>query len=55
MKMLIGEKWVGKEEKIDVLNPYNNNLVDTVPSGDKDDVEAAFQNMGNLLTTKFFE
>ena len=26
MKMLIGEKWVGKEEKIDVLNPYNNNL-----------------------------
>lgn len=43
MKMLIGEKWVGKEEKIDVLNPYNNNLVDTVPSGDKDDVEAAFQ------------
>lgn len=43
MRMLIGEKWVDKEEKIEVLNPYNNELIDTVPSGDRGDVDAAFQ------------
>ncbi|MGQ9672933.1 MAG: aldehyde dehydrogenase family protein [Candidatus Aminicenantales bacterium] len=43
MKMLIGDRWVDKEEKIEVRNPYNDELVDTVPSGDKDDVEAALR------------
>jgi glyceraldehyde-3-phosphate dehydrogenase (NADP+) len=43
MKMLIGEKWVDKTEKIDVRNPFNNELVDTVPSGDKEDIEAALR------------
>jgi glyceraldehyde-3-phosphate dehydrogenase (NADP+) len=43
MKMLIGDAWVDKDEKIEVRNPYDNALVDTVPSGDKDDVEAALQ------------
>jgi glyceraldehyde-3-phosphate dehydrogenase (NADP+) len=43
MKMLIGEKWVDKDEKIEVRNPYNDDLIDTVPSGDEGDVEAAFQ------------
>lgn len=41
--MLIGEKWVDKAEKIDVCNPYNNKVIDTVPSGDEADVKAAFQ------------
>jgi hypothetical protein len=41
MKMLIGDQWVDKKEKIEVRNPYNNDLVDTVPSGDKEDVDAA--------------
>lgn len=43
MKMLIGKKWVDKDEKIDVRNPYDDGLVDTVPAGDVADVEAAFQ------------
>lgn len=43
MRMLIGEKWVDKDEKIEVLNPFNNELIDTVPSGDRSDVEAAFK------------
>lgn len=43
MRMLIGEDWVDKQEKIEVRNPYDNSLVDTVPSGDKEDVEAALQ------------
>jgi glyceraldehyde-3-phosphate dehydrogenase (NADP+) len=43
MKMLIGENWVDKDEKIEVRNPFNNELVDTVPSGEESDVDAAFQ------------
>jgi glyceraldehyde-3-phosphate dehydrogenase (NADP+) len=43
MKMLIGDKWVDKDDRIDVRNPYNNELVDTVPSGDPADVEAAIR------------
>lgn len=43
MKMLIGENWIDKDEKIEVRNPYNDDLVDTVPSGDNEDVKAAFQ------------
>ncbi|MFP4082535.1 MAG: aldehyde dehydrogenase family protein [Candidatus Aminicenantes bacterium] len=42
MKMLIGAKWVDKEEKIEVRNPFHNELMDTVPAGDKEDVEAAY-------------
>jgi len=43
MKMLIGDRWVDKEEKIEVRNPYDNSLVDTVPSGGVEDVEAALR------------
>jgi len=41
MEMLIAGKWIDKEEKIDVRNPYDNSLVDTVPSGDSDDIDRA--------------
>jgi len=41
--MLIGENWVEKDDKIEVRNPFNNELVDTVPSGDEGDVDAAFK------------
>ncbi|NHZ84631.1 MAG: aldehyde dehydrogenase family protein [Planctomycetia bacterium] len=43
MKMLIGGKWVDKEQKIDVLNPYDNSLVDTVPHGTVDDIYKAIE------------
>jgi len=43
MRMLIGEKWIDKDEKIEVRNPYNNEVIDTVPAGDKKDVEAAIK------------
>ncbi len=39
--MLIGGKWVGKEKTIDVLNPFDQSLVDTVPEGTAADVDAA--------------
>ena len=43
MKMLIGDRWVDKEEKIEVRNPYDDSLVDTVPAGGIEDVEAALR------------
>lgn len=43
MKMLIGGKWVDKNEKIEVLNPYDNSLIDTVPYGTVDDIEKAIE------------
>lgn len=41
MEMVINGKLVDKEEKIDVINPANNEIVDTVPSGTQKDVKIA--------------
>ncbi len=41
MKMLIGGEWIAKEETIDVLNPLDASLVDTVPKATAEDVDAA--------------
>ena len=41
MKMLIAGKWVDKKEKIQVLDPLDNSLVDTVPSGTAEDIGLA--------------
>jgi len=43
MKMLIGGQWVDKSKKIDVLNPYDNSVVDTVPYGTNEDIEQAIE------------
>jgi glyceraldehyde-3-phosphate dehydrogenase (NADP+) len=41
MKMLIGGKWIDTKETIEVRDPYDDSLVDTVPSGGAEDIEAA--------------
>ena len=41
MKMCVGGKWVDKNETIEVLHPYDNSVVDTVPRADTADVDAA--------------
>ncbi len=41
MEMLIAGKWIDKKEKIEVRNPYDGALLDTVPSGTAADVDAA--------------
>ncbi len=41
MKMIIGGKFVDKTEKIDVINPYNGKVIDTVPRGNAQDVDKA--------------
>ena len=41
MKMLLGHEWVDREETIDVRDPFDDSLIDTVPAADHDDVETA--------------
>jgi lactaldehyde dehydrogenase len=41
MKMLIEGKLIDKNEKIAVKNPFNNEIIDYVPSGDAEDAKKA--------------
>ncbi len=41
MKMIIGGEFVDKAAKIDVTNPYDGSLIDTVPRGTSEDVKKA--------------
>lgn len=41
MRMFLAGKWVDKQQKIEVRNPYDNSVIDTVPKADKNDVERA--------------
>ena len=41
MKMHIDGAWVDRDKKIDVLNPFDGSVVDTVPAADNADVDVA--------------
>lgn len=41
MKMLIGGEFIDKNEHYDVINPYDGELIDTIPIADKGDVNNA--------------
>lgn len=41
MKMLIDGSWVGADDEIPVKDPYSGDVIDTVPRGTADDVDAA--------------
>ncbi len=41
MKMLLAGKWVDRPETIDVRDPFDDSLIDTVPSATHDDVQTA--------------
>ena len=41
MKMFCGGKWVDRSDKLDVNNPYDGSVVDTVPRATPADVDAA--------------
>ncbi|MBI3628704.1 MAG: aldehyde dehydrogenase family protein [Candidatus Rokubacteria bacterium] len=43
MKMYVAGQWVDKPEKIEVRNPYDNSVIDTVPRADAGDIERALQ------------
>src|SRR3990172_1161552 len=39
MKMYVSGQWIDKPKKIDVVNPYDNSVVDTVPHAEAADVD----------------
>ncbi|MCK4856691.1 MAG: aldehyde dehydrogenase family protein [candidate division Zixibacteria bacterium] len=41
MKMLLEGNWVERDNKIEVTDPFDNSVIDTVPVASKDDVETA--------------
>jgi acyl-CoA reductase-like NAD-dependent aldehyde dehydrogenase len=41
MKIFLAGNWVDKPKKIEVRNPYDNSVVDTVPKADAEDLEKA--------------
>jgi len=41
MKMLLGLEWIDRDEKIDVRDPFDDSLIDTIPAATRDDVETA--------------
>ncbi|MHC4403751.1 MAG: aldehyde dehydrogenase family protein [Planctomycetota bacterium] len=41
MKMFLGGEWVDKSERIEVVNPFDASVIDTVPKATPDDVDAA--------------
>ena len=41
MEMFIAGQWVDKPEKINVIDPFDNSIIDTVPRGTQDDLEKA--------------
>jgi glyceraldehyde-3-phosphate dehydrogenase (NADP+) len=43
MKMYVAGQWIDKPEKIEVRNPFDNAVIDTVPRADRGDVERALQ------------
>lgn len=45
MKMFCAGQWQDKPETIDVTNPYDGSLIDTVPAGDSADVDRALSTL----------
>ena len=41
MRMFLGGKWVDREERIEVRNPFDNGVIDTVPRASVADVDEA--------------
>ena len=41
MKMLLAGQWVDREKTIDVRDPFDDSLIDTVPAATANDVETA--------------
>ena len=43
MKMLLGHEWVDRDDTIDVRDPFDDSIIDTVPAASHADVETAPQ------------
>ena len=38
MKILIDSKWIDKDDKISVYDPFDNSLIDNIPKANREDV-----------------
>ena len=45
MRMFLDGKWIDKPNSIDVVNPFDGSVVDTVPRGDVTDVDRALTSL----------
>lgn len=53
MKMLLNGEWVDRDKKIDVRDPFDNSVIDTIPAGNAADAELALQGaVAGFETTK---
>jgi len=43
MQMFLNGQWVEREKTIDVVDPFDGSVIDTVPAATRDDVEAAMR------------
>jgi glyceraldehyde-3-phosphate dehydrogenase (NADP+) len=43
MKMLLDGQWIDRDEKINVTDPFDNSIIDTIPKATKQDVETALK------------
>ncbi len=43
MKMLLADQWVDREKTIEVRDPYDDSVIDTVPAATAEDVETALE------------
>lgn len=41
MKMYVSGQWIDKPQTIEVINPYDNSAIDTVPRAERSDIERA--------------
>ena len=51
MKMLLGHEWVDRDDKIDVRDPFDDSLIDTVPAATHEDVETAMATAAEARAT----
>lgn len=49
--LFIDGKWIEKHDKIEVRNPYNNELLGKVSKADKDDIKKACKSAGSAFKT----
>ncbi len=43
MKMFLRGEWVDRPEKIQVVNPFDGSLIDTVPQASAEDIDQALE------------
>ena len=49
MKIFLAGNWVDKPKKIEVRNPFDNSVFETVPRADAEDLEKALQRIEDLM------